>query len=172
MIRSIDIPLWVNEMLNRIMILVVVVSMAIALPDSAFTADFAEDTDLLEGFEGPLIMTGVVWAGMSLAVTMYNCSGLDAEDPSKLGGIGGLVLGSVTTVYGAGCLFFDDTAVKVTGGVCAAVGVFTVYCAVRTLKGVRRKYFERKEWGLTFAPVLMDDGAGRLGPGMQVSWSF
>jgi len=56
--------------------------------------------------------------------------------------------------------------------VCVAVGVITAWCGVKSLTAVRRKHIEAEEQGLTFTPVLIEDGAGRLGPGIQVSWSF
>lgn len=62
--------------------------------------------------------------------------------------------------------------IRITGLACTAVGVFTVYCGVKSLSAVRRKFIEEEERGLTLTPILIEDGAGRLGPGVQMSWSF
>jgi stage V sporulation protein SpoVS len=69
-------------------------------------------------------------------------------------------------------VFVEHPAVRVAGAVTAAVGVYTVHTSVKSLGAVRRKFIEEEERALTLQPILIDDGSGRLGPGLQVNWSF
>ena len=108
----------------------------------------------------------------SLFLTMYNSSRLEADNPSRGGGAAGLVVGSFTTLGGALALVYPHPATRVTGAACMAVGAYTAYISVKSLAAMRRKFIEEEEHGLTFNPVLIDEGSGRLGPGIQVSWSF
>ncbi len=156
---------------NRIVMVLVVVSIMVFVPGSARASDLSDD-DWDRDMEGPIIFAGAVLVGTSLFVTAYNCSRLDEDDPSKIGGVGGLMFGSVTALGGVAALFSESIAVQTTGVVCVAVGVITAWCGVKSLAAVRREHIEAEEQGLTFTPVLIEDGAGRLGPGIQVSWSF
>ena len=87
--------------------------------------------------------------------------------------MGGILFGALGTVYGVMCIgYSDEPAVRFTGIGCAAAGAASFYFGVRSTMASNRKYDEAEEQGLTFDPVLIDDGAGRLGPGIQVSWLF
>jgi hypothetical protein len=152
-------------MLNRIALLLVVVSIVIAAPGSACADD---DWEL----EGPIVLVCAFYSGFSLLLTGYNTSRMNADDPSRLGGAGGVVLGSFTVLAGAASVVFDHPATRISGIACMAVGGYTVYYSVKSLRAVQRKYIEAEEQGLVFEPIMIDDGTGKLGPGIQVSWTF
>jgi len=162
------IPLRVNGMAKRFCL---VSCIAAVLTLSLCGACAAEDDEMVEQIKGPAIVGGALFIGVDLALTMHNLSGLRADTPGKLGGAGGMILGSAGAMFGALCLFVPDPAVFITGLGCTAVGVVTAYYGVKTLKAVQRKSIE-EERGVAFRPVLVDDGSGRLGPGVQVSWRF
>jgi len=123
-------------------------------------------------YTAPIIVTGAIWIGASFFLTMYNYSRLDADDPSKFGGIGGLLVGSATALGGAAIIIYPNTAVQLTGVACMTTGLVSVYYGVKNLAAVHRKFIEAEEQGLVFEPILIDDGSGRPGPGLQVSWTF
>jgi len=151
-------------MLNRIALLLVFVLFVVAVPGDAR----ADDMNL----EGVIVLTAVVYGSASLFLTMYNSSRLKADNPSRIGGAGGLVVGSVTAIGGVAVTIYDHPAAQVAGVAMFAIGVYTAYTGVKSLGAVRRKYIEAEEQGLTFEPILIDDGAGKLGPGVQVSFKF
>jgi len=132
----------------------------------------AEEDKLIEQVKGPAIVGGALFIGVNLALTMHNLSALRADTPGKLGGASGMLLGSFGALFGTACLFVPEPSVFITGLGCTAVGVVTAYYGVKTLKAVQRKFIEEEERGMTLSPVLIDDGSGRLGPGIQVSWRF
>ena len=161
----------VNEMSNRIVPLLVAVSIVITLPGSACRAAPADDDWDFE-LEVPIVIVGVTYSFFSLMLTMYNNSRLEADDPSKGGGAAGFVVGSFTALFGVAAVIYPHPAARVTGAACMAAGGYTVYTGVKSLGAVRRKFIEEEERGLTLSPILIEDGTGKLSPGMQVSWSF
>jgi hypothetical protein len=161
----------VIEMLNRIALLLVFVLFVVAVPGDA-GADVSTDDDLDMELEGTLIGIEVVYIGASLLLTTYNSTRLEADDPSKGGGAVGLVVGSFTALSGVALFLYPHPATLVAGAAGFAVGLYTAYVGLKSLGAVRRKYIEAEEQGLTVEPILIDDGAGRLGPGVQVSWKF
>lgn len=156
-------------MLNRIILLLVIGSIVITAPGRA-GADVGIDDDW--DLEGPLVLIESAYIGASLMLTMSNNSRLGADEPSRFGGALGLVVGSFTAASGAVLFFYPHPATYITGAAGFTVGLYTAYVGVKSLKEVRRKYIEAEEQGLTFEPILIDDGSGRLGPGVQVSWKF
>ncbi len=83
-----------------------------------------------------------------------------------------MVVGSFTALGGVALFLYPHPATHITGAAGFTVGLYTAYVGVKSLKEVRRKYIEAEEQGLTFEPILIDDGTGKLGPGVQVSWKF
>ena len=160
-------------MLNRIALLLVFVLFVVAVPGDA-VADVGTDDDWDMELEGTLIGIEVVYIGVSLLLTTYNSSRLEADDPSKGGGAVGLVVGSFTALGGMAAFLYPNPhpATIVTGAAMVAVGSYTAWCGIKSLKEVRRKYIEAEEQGLTLSPILIEDGTGKLAPGVQVGWSF
>jgi hypothetical protein len=158
-------------MLNRIVLLLVVVSMLFLVPGGA-RADVGSIDDRDYNLEGPIVIFCAAGMCGSLFLTMYNSSRLEADNPSRGGGAAGLVVGSFATLGGAAALAYPHPAARAAGAACLAVGVYTVYTGVKSLGAVRRKFIEEEERTLTLQPILIDDGSGRLGPGLQASWTF
>jgi hypothetical protein len=147
-------------------------SCVVPLLSVAFCGECAAGEDkLAERLKGPLVITGALITGVNIAMTAHNISGLRADTPGKLGGVGGMLLGSYGALFGAACFFVQEPVFFITGLGCTAAGVVTAYYGVKTLKAVQRKFIE-EERGVAFSPVLIDDGSGRLEPGVQVSWRF
>ena len=155
--------------MNRTVLLLVSISIMIAAPGSA-EADVGVDDDW--DLEGPIIAVCVLYSSASLALTMYNSSRLEADDPSKGGGAAGLVVGSFTTLGGMAAVIYPHPAARIAGVVTMGVGGYTVYTGVKSLGAVRRKFIEEEERGLALDLILIEEGPGRLVPGMQMSWSF
>ena len=119
-----------------------------------------------------LLVTGLILVGTNLVLVAHNTARLNADDPSGPGGMGGILFGALGMAYGVMCIgSSDEPAVRFTGMGCAAAGAASFYFGVRSAMASNRKYDEAEE-GLTFDPVLIDDGSGRLEPGVQVRWSF
>jgi hypothetical protein len=80
-------------------------------------------------------------------------------------------MGALGTAYGVLLIAYEDEeALRFTGIGCAAAGAVSLYYGVVSTRASNRKYDE--EHGMVIDPALIDDGAGRLVPGVQVSWSF
>ncbi len=85
--------------------------------------------------------------------------------------MGGVLTGVLGTIYGWLCIgYSDDAAVRTMGIMCTAAGAGSLYFGLRNTIASNRKYDEKH--GMVIDPVLIDDGTGRLGPGVQVSWKF
>ena len=84
--------------------------------------------------------------------------------------MGGVLVGTLGVIYGTAIIFSDEPTVSYVGVGCVAVGALSFYCGVRSTRASNRKYNE--EHGIVIDPILIDDGMGRLGPGVQVSWLF
>ncbi len=162
----------VNVMLDRFVLLLVIVSIIVFVPGSGGADVGTDDDDWDFELEGPIFVFCTVWMCGSLLLTSYNSSRLEADDPSRGGGAAGLVVGTFTTLGGAMAFIYPHPATRVIGAASMAAGGYTLYSSVKGLKAVQRKYIEAEEQGLTFEPILIDDGSGRLGPGLQVSWKF
>lgn len=118
-----------------------------------------------------LFVPGLFLVGANLVLVAHNASRLSADNPSGSGGMGGVLIGTLGTIYGALCIgYSDEAAVEFTGIGCAAMGVVSLYYGVKNIRASNRKYDE--EHGMVIDPILIDDGAGRIGPGVQVSWKF
>ena len=124
----------------------------------------------MAGLDVGFIVAGLVLTGSNIVITAYNSSRLNAGDPSGGGGMGGILVGTLGVIYGTAIIFSDEPAVSYAGVGCVAVGALSFYYGVRSTRASNRKYDE--EHGMVIDPILIDDGTGRLGPGVQVSWSF
>ncbi len=120
-----------------------------------------------------LLVTGLILVGTNLVLVAHNTARLNADDPSGAGGMGGILFGALGMAYGVLCVGYSDEAeLRFTGMGCAAAGAASFYFGVRSTMASNRKYDEAQEQGMVIDPILIDDGTGRLGPGVQVSWSF
>ena len=120
-----------------------------------------------------LFVPGLVLTVTNLVLVSHNASKLSSDEPSGLGGGGGILVGALGTVYGALCIgYSDEAAVEFTGLGCMIAGAASIFYGVRSVQASNRKYDEENKQGMVIDPILIDDGTGRLGPGVQVSWLF
>jgi len=156
----------------RIAFLVLAALLAAAAPREACAASAGGDDELLKGIEGPVAGFGLMYTGISAALTSHNIKNIRAGTPGKLGGAAGMIFGAGTAVYGVACMFFPEPVIFATGVCCTTAGVITAYYGVRTLKEVRQIYFEEHGQGLSVSPIIMEDGRGGACPGLQISLRF
>ena len=124
----------------------------------------------MAGLDVGFIVAGLVLTGSNIVIAAYNSSRVNADDPSGGGGMGGILVGTLGVIYGTAIIFSDEPTVSYVGIGCVVVGALSFYYGLRSTQASNRKYDE--EHGMVIDPILIDDGSGKLEPGVQVSWSF
>ena len=157
-------------MLNRTLILAALLVAGFSGAGAQEPMDCIPPEDDMAGLDVGFIVAGIALSCGNVAIIAYNSSRLSEGDPSGGGGMSGILVGSLGVIYGTAIIFSDEPAVSYAGIGCAAVGALSFYYGLRSTMASNRKYDE--EQGVLIDPVLIDDGAGRLGPGVQVSWKF
>ena len=157
-------------MLNRGLVLIVLLLVGYSGAGAQEPMDCISEEEGMEGLDVGFIVAGVALACGNVAIIAHNSSRLSAGDPSGGGGMSGILVGTLGVLYGTAILFSDEPAVMYAGAGCAVVGAISFYYGFRSTKASNRKYDE--EHGMVIDPILIDDGTGRLGPGVQVSWKF
>jgi hypothetical protein len=161
-----------GEMRNRVYIIMIAFLVCVATSGGADAAGSNGDVDLLSGMEGPVIGMGLFNTGMNILLISYNSSSLELDEPSRIGGFGGIILGTAGMAYGLACFMYDDPVVFMAGLGCVSSGAVSFWYGIRSLGAVRRKYFEEKQRDLTVAPIIVGDEEGKVGPGVMISCGF
>ena len=159
--------------MREVILLVVLVSFAVSVPVGVFAQepmDCIPPEDDMAGLDVGFIVAGIALSCGNVAIIAHNASKLKEGDPSGGGGMGGILVGSLGIIYGTAIIFSDEPTVSYAGAGCAVVGAISFYYGFKSTRASNRKYEE--EHGLLIDPVLINDGAGNLGPGIQVSWTF
>ena len=157
-------------MLNRGLVLIALLLAGYSGAGAQEPMDCFCEEEGMAGLDVGFIVAGVVLACGNVAIIAHNSSRLSAGDPSGSGGMGGIIVGALGAIYGTAVIFSDEPAVSYVGAGCAVVGAISFYYGFKSTRASNRKYDE--EHGMLIDPVLIDDGTGRLGPGVQVSWKF
>ena len=162
-------------MMREVILLVVTVSFAVSVPVGAFAQEpmncFPEDEGMA-GLDIGFIVGGLILTGANLIILANNASNLQADEPSGGMGMGGILAGSLGMIYGTAILFSNEPTVSYAGLGCAAVGAVSFYFGFKSTRASNRKYDKSQDQGMVIDPILIGDGSGRLGPGIQVSWKF
>ncbi len=159
----------------RIIIILIVAVLVAGAVESAFAQEPPDGPccpdDESFTVEYILFAPGFLLTGVNLVLVAHNYTRLSSGEPSGRGGGAGILLGSLGTAYGALLVgYAEEDALKFTGMGCAAAGAFSLYYGIKNTRASNRKYDE--EHGMVVDPVLINDGSGKLVPGMQVSFSF
>ncbi len=157
-------------MLNRILVLIALLLAGYSGAGAQEPMDCFCEEEGMAGLDVGFIVAGLALSCGNVAIIAHNSSKLNEGDPSGGGGMSGMLVGTLGVIYGTAIIFSDEPAVSYVGAGCAAVGAISLYYGVRSTRASNRKYDEKH--GMVIDPVLIDDGTGRLGPGVQVSWSF
>jgi hypothetical protein len=160
----------VNEMLNRIIILAALLVAGFSGAGAQEPMDCIPPEDEMAGLDVGFIVAGLALSCGNVALIAHNSSRLKEGDPSGGGGMSGIMFGTLGVLYGAAIIFSDEPAVSYAGAGCAVVGAISFYYGFKSTGASNRKYDE--EHGMVIDPVLIDDGTGKLGPGVQVSFTF
>jgi hypothetical protein len=128
----------------------------------------ADDDDALDDV---IVVMGSVTSFYCALITTYNAVRLHSDRPTRIGGAVGTLSGLLQTGVGAAILFGDDENAGWGAGF-AAVGIVTTYYGIKNILGVRRKYFEEKEKGLTFMPSIRQDSRVSSFYGVRIEYAF
>jgi hypothetical protein len=163
-------------MMERIIILFAAVSFAVMISGGAWAQEpmdcFCCDDDAMAGLDIGFIVAAVAVTAANIALVTYNSSQLDAGTPSGGGGMGGILVGALGTIYGTAIIFSDEPTVTFAGAGCAVVGALSFFYGFSSTRAVNRQHEEDQGRRILVDPILVGDGSGNLGPGLQVSWKF
>lgn len=157
-------------MLSVMVFFVVSMSVEAFAQDDPPPMDCIPEDEGMAGLDIGFIVGGLVLTGANLIFLANNASNLQADEPGGGMGMSGILAGSLGMIYGTAIMFSEEPTVSYAGAGCAVIGAISFYYGFRSTRASNRKYEE--EHGLLIDPVLIDDGTGRLGPGVQVSWKF
>ena len=117
-------------------------------------------------------VTGIVVTGINFALIATNARGIESGRSTRGEARAGVISGLFGMCLGTAIMFSEETAVKYTGAGCVVGGAISFVYGIKAGRVVNRREEGGQSRGAGLEPVIVHDGRGRYGPGIQVSWNF